>query len=108
MKRLMRNYLGQSTVEYVLLLATVMFIVGLVMRSPLFAELLGEDSSFFTALKERMEYSYRYAHEPLNGVDPAGSGRDDSPYANVRSHTSYAADDGSSRFAGNTTPYPGP
>lgn len=108
MKRLMRNYLGQSTVEYVLLLATVMFIVGLVMRSPLFAELLGEDSRFFANLKKRMEHSYRYTHIPIDRVIPDDSGRDDSPYGNVRSHTSYAADDGSSRFAGNTTPYPGP
>lgn len=107
MKILLRKNSGQSTVEYVLLLATVMFLVGLVLRSPLFADLLGEDSNFFNALKERMEYSYRYAHGP-SGVDPAGSGRDDNPYSDPKQHTSYAADNGTSRFAGNTSPYPGP
>ena len=109
MKQLLRTDRGQSTVEYILLLVTVMFLVGLVMKSPLFADLLGDDSNFFRVLKNRMEYSYRYAHEPTGGVDPSGSGRDDGPLSDPKSHTSYAADDdNSSRFAGNTSPYPGP
>lgn len=104
MKRILRSNLGQSTVEYVLLLATVMFFVGLVMRSQLFANLLGDDSNFFNALKERMEYSYRYTHLPAPGIDPAGSGRDDTPYSDPRAHESYAAG-GSSRFSGNIREY---
>lgn len=95
---------GQSTIEYVLLLATVMFLVSLVLRLPQFAELTGEDSGFFNALKNRMEYSYRYTQVPENGSDPSGSGRDDSPYSNPRQHPSYSVD-GRSRFTGNTRVY---
>lgn len=89
---------GQSTIEYVLLLSVVMLLVAVVLRSPLFADLLGEDSSFFKILKDRMEYSYRYTHA---GV------RADSGVENIvdpKQHDSYAKN-GLSRFAGAVDEY---
>lgn len=89
---------GQSTIEYILLLAVVMLLVSVVFKSPLFTELLGEDSSFFKVLKNRMEFSYRYTH--------AGN-REDSGLENITSaaqHESYSKNS-KSRFAGATTEY---
>lgn len=91
---------GQSTVEYILLLSVVMLFIALVLRSPLFADLLGENSSFFQALKDRMEYSYRYTHLGTR------SGSGDENITDPKLHDSYS-DDGSSRFSGATEPYGG-
>jgi len=91
---------GQSTVEYVLLLALVMFLVSTVIRSPRFQEYFGENSAFFTMLKDRMEYSYRYTQLG----NRAGSGRED--INDPKNHDSYAKD-GSSRFATSAEPYGG-
>jgi hypothetical protein len=88
---------GQSVIEYVLLLAVVMFLVATIFRSQLFTDLFGQDSSFFAALKERMEYGYRYTHGGLE----AGSGRVDQ---SADAHPSYR-ESGGSRFAGATSPY---
>tara|TARA_R110002049_G_scaffold49511_5_gene141613 strand:+ start:1948 stop:2244 length:297 start_codon:yes stop_codon:yes gene_type:complete len=89
---------GQSTIEYILLLAVIMLMVSVVFRSPLFADLLGEDSSFFKILKDRMEYSYRYTHA---GVE------EDSGLENITTpvnHDSYSKDS-RSRFAGDLAAY---
>lgn len=98
MKRIKEK--GQSTVEYVLLLAVVMFLIGLVMRSPRFQALIGEDAEFFALLKNRMEFSYRFTHTGSR----AGAGRED--ISDPKNHDSFA-DDGRSRFAGATDPYGG-
>ncbi len=94
----MTKQAGQSTIEYVLLLAVIMLLVSIVFRSPLFADLLGENSSFFKVLKDRMEYSYRYTHAGLK--EDSGLEVITSP----TSHDSYAKD-GRSRFAGETSEY---
>ena len=89
---------GQSTIEYILLLAVVMLMISVVFKSPLFSDLLGKDSSFFKILKDRMEFSYRYTH--------AGA-REDSGLENISSaaqHESYAKNS-KSRFAGATSAY---
>jgi hypothetical protein len=83
-------------IEYVLLLAVVMFLVATIFRSQLFTDLFGQDSSFFAALKERMEYGYRYTHGGL-GVDNGAP-----PPPEI--HPSYR-ESGGSRFAGATSPY---
>lgn len=91
---------GQSTIEYVLLLAVVMLLVSIVLRSPLFADLLGKDSSFFKALKDRMEYSYRFTH--LDSEEDAGLKDIRAP----ESHDSFSKG-GRSRFIGATDEYTG-
>ncbi|MBH47953.1 MAG: hypothetical protein CME71_07245 [Halobacteriovorax sp.] len=99
----MKKYLqqkGQSTIEYVLLLAVVMLLVAIVLRSPLFADLLGEDSSFFKVLKHRMEFSYRFTHL---GVEPDVGLKD---ITTPEQHDSYSKG-GRSRFIGATDTYLG-
>jgi len=89
---------GQSTIEYILLLAVVMLLISVVFKSPLFIELLGEDSSFFKILKDRMEFSYRYTHAGLK----EDSGLDD--INSAARHESYSKNS-KSRFAGGTSEY---
>lgn len=91
---------GQSTIEYVLLLAVVMLLISVVFKSPLFSKLLGEDSSFFKILKDRMEFSYRHTHA---GANPDEGQRDISTAAQ---HDSYSKNS-KSRFAGATSEYGG-
>lgn len=91
---------GQSVVEYVLLLAMVMFLISTIFRSPLIADLFGEDSGFFKALKDRMEFSYRFTHLPTNSDDGC-VGADLLPPGE---HCSYR-EGGGSRFAGATEVY---
>lgn len=52
---------GQSTVEYILLFAVVISLVGFVMKSQRFQELFGEDGKFAKTFRSEIEYSYRHA-----------------------------------------------
>ncbi|MDC1173764.1 hypothetical protein OAT67_00080 [Bacteriovoracaceae bacterium] len=55
---------GQTTVEYVLLLAVVISFTVAIFQSQRFQEFMGSDSAFFTVIKTRMEYNYRHAYLP--------------------------------------------
>lgn len=95
---------GQSTVEYVLLLAVVVSLVTSVFNSPTFQEFFGEDSQFFNAIAERMRLDYRYSTKVDSG--------DDIGNARPTAHPSFSQPDGSlSRFFGfqaGGSPYPPP
>lgn len=54
---------GQSTVEYILLLAVVSSMGFTVYNSRFFKQMFGENSSVFDALRKRMEYDYRYTQD---------------------------------------------
>lgn len=56
-----KNTKGQSTVEYILLLAVVIALFSSVYRSKAFQDFLGEDSEFFNTIAERLALDYRYA-----------------------------------------------
>ena len=51
---------GQSTVEYVLLLLVVVTLAYTVFNSRAFKGLLGEDSKFFEAVFKKIAYAYRH------------------------------------------------
>jgi len=52
---------GQSTVEYILLLAVVVSLIFLVVNSDRFRNLMGEGGTFATRIKGEMEWNYRFA-----------------------------------------------
>ena len=58
-----QNELGQSLVEYILLLVVVASLSLVVFKNPKFKSFFGEDSDFFTIIRSRMEYSYRHGSE---------------------------------------------
>ncbi|MCB9060334.1 MAG: hypothetical protein H6622_02295 [Halobacteriovoraceae bacterium] len=58
----MKNIRGQSTVEYILLLAVSMLLMLAVLRSPLFSRFLGGNSDYFATLRSIMTYTYQYGN----------------------------------------------
>lgn len=51
---------GQSTVEYILLLAVIATLVTTLVKSEKFQEVFGEDSLLIDNYKSQLEYSYRH------------------------------------------------
>lgn len=92
---------GQSTVEYILLLAVVASLFFTVSRSQSFQDFFGSNSSFFQTLAERIAMDYRYS----TFVDTG----DAIPSVPPNNHPSFSQPDGStSRFFGydQTSVYP--
>jgi len=83
---------GQSTVEYIMLLAVVMTLFFTIYNSGPFQAFLGEDSDFFNNISERLRLDYRYARR-INADDDIGG----SPVPN---HPSFVDGSGNSRFFG--------
>jgi hypothetical protein len=69
---------GQSTVEYVLLLAVIMVLVYSVLQSDRFKETLGQDSEIFAAMEKYIEYTYRHGGPGL--TDPSTYAGDHETY----------------------------
>jgi len=94
---------GQSTVEYLLLLAVVISLAYTIINSSRFKELLGEGGTLGTTMRLENEWNYRFA-KPRNPTTPASwSG------ANVADHPSYwNAATGSTHFVAPVKPYPTP
>ena len=89
------NQRGQTTIEYVLLLAVIIGLASTVFRSRLFQEVFGADSDFIAALIVRMEYAYR--HGRMGGEDNR----------NYQQHpTFYNREEGKSRFFAPAEAYP--
>lgn len=61
MKKVISN-LGQSTVEYILLLLVVSSIAAVFFKSPLFQDMFGDDSGLFQSLASQIEFSYRHGY----------------------------------------------
>lgn len=59
-KQFLKNERGQTTVEYILLLAVVMIAVTTVFKSDLFKKIFGENGKFSTTFRAEMEFSYRH------------------------------------------------
>lgn len=93
---LLLNSKGQSTVEYILLLAVVLSLSLVVLKSDSFQNFFGKESNFFKAMKDRVEVSYRHAY-----VFPIED--DTTNYSTP--HKSYAQDANTSRFFVGTEPY---
>ena len=52
---------GQSSVEYLMLMAVAIFLVTTVIRSDYFQEFFGEEGQFSTAFRQEIEFGYRNA-----------------------------------------------
>lgn len=91
---------GQSTVEYLLLIAVVISILTTIFNSDLFKNLLGNNGRFAKAIKEETQWNYRHGLQ----------GRQPSPvpikYSGGTHPTYYNQAVGESRFFGPVEPYP--
>lgn len=102
-KRKLLNQIGQSTVEYILLMAVITTISISILKSDVFQNIFGRDSQFFAEFGKRVEFSYRHGH--MGTRDERDS--DDYNYSpSTVSHKSYVMDDGNSRFFIPTDKYP--
>ena len=85
--KILKRKNGQSTVEYILLLTVVMLFVNTVIRSDVFKQFFGGNSTFFQTIATGMARNYRYAsivtESEVIGADP------------VLAHPSFAKDGGS-------------
>ncbi|MBY0516138.1 MAG: hypothetical protein K2P81_04475 [Bacteriovoracaceae bacterium] len=54
---------GQSTVEYILLLAVVISLVYIVINSPLFKQFIGRNGTFAQKMKATTEWNYRFGSQ---------------------------------------------
>ena len=71
---------GQSTVEYIMLLAVITSIVVSVVNSDWFKQFFGPDSEVFERMKSYMEYTYRHGLPGQNGVADYGYGQEHETY----------------------------
>lgn len=90
---------GQSTVEYILLLAVVISLIYLITRSERFRALLGEGGTLATNMKGTTEWNYRFASP---GTDEFSTIN----YPNARHPTYWNGT--TTHFIGPKDPYPAP
>lgn len=102
----LKSQRGQTMVEYILLLAVVLSLVGTFYRSDLFKRLFGKNGLIGATVKSKSEFAYRHAFaiDRQNNSVPT-----DVPRTNrdISSHPSYATPGTStSRFFGARNSYP--
>ena len=93
---MINNSKGQSTVEYILLLAVVVSLALAFLNSPVFKRFVGKDSQLMQKLYVQMSYSYR--HGRMGTVDSSNYEKEHETYFNP--------DEGRSRFFAPVTKYP--
>lgn len=96
------NQAGQSTVEYIMLMALMATLVFGVLKSDPFQEIFGDNSRYFSGLASIIQFSYRHGY--LGDSDE----RDGDNYnysGGTVNHQSYRLDD-TTRFFVPTEPYP--
>ena len=86
---------GQSIIEYLMLMAVIVSLSAVIYRSSTFKNYMGDNSLFFRALRDRMQFSYQYALP--------GSGKVNSSYG--QDHKSYV-ENGETRFFTPAEKYP--
>ena len=93
------NQRGQSTVEYILLLSVIISIFYAVINSARFKQLLGENGTFATRVKNEAEWNYRFS-------SPGNVGFSTIKYE-PKDHPSYFnTAKGTTHFIGPKDPYP--
>lgn len=58
---LLKSNSGQSTIEYVLLLAVIMTFMTTIWNSQVYKDFMGEDSEFFIGIARKIELNYQYS-----------------------------------------------
>lgn len=91
---------GQSTVEYVLLLAVVVAILAAIVNSAAFRDRFGEGGRFAKAIKGELQWNYRFGSQ---GREP-GTVR--IPYPGGTHPSYYNGTRNTSHFFGPKEPYP--
>lgn len=102
--RILKNNLGQSAVEYILLLAVISSLSYTFYNNKRFKDLIAGKDGMFATMKKGMSYSYRYGLEY----------KQDTPFEekmgfsyNTKAHdTYYNAKDNSSHFFTGSEIYP--
>jgi hypothetical protein len=85
---LSHNQKGQSVMEYLLLLFVVVSLSTAFITSDAFKSIMGENSFFFTKLKEKQEYSFRHAQYTDTNDDSTYNGPQHHSYKNPESNNS--------------------
>lgn len=91
---------GQSTVEYILLLAVIIAIATTILNSTKFKNLLGKNGRLATMMKQETEWNYRH------GLPGRQQGAIIIRYPNGSHPTYFNAAKGTSHFIGPRDPYP--
>lgn len=94
------NQNGQSAVEYIMLLAVISVLTFSVINSDRFKDFMGPDSSFFAAVRSRIEFSYRHGYSKPVEDDKTNNG-----YGGFH-ETYYNFEKGQSRFFSGVERYP--
>lgn len=89
---------GQTTVEYILLIAVAVIAVNTVFRSDAFKKIFGADGKFSKTFRSEMEYSYRHTLRGRKPYQPPN-------YSSGR-HESYIWRGNQTRFFGAKDKYP--
>jgi len=97
--QLLKNDSGQSTVEYILLMAVITTLVAALYESDAFQDFFGENGKFAKAYREELQYNYRHA---LFGRGAIGT-----RVYGTAEHDSYSGVNGeATRFFGPLDKYP--
>jgi len=92
------NQRGQSTVEYILLLAVVISLIYTVINSARFKDIVGEGGSFANKMKNSMEWNYRFGSQGTEGFSTI-------QYPGGRHPTYFNSSTGFTHFIGPIKPY---
>lgn len=102
--RLLRNNLGQSAVEYILLLAVISSLSYAFYNNKRFKSFLAGKDGMFAIMKKGISYSYRYGLEYTQDISLDEKMQFE--YTNNKHDTYYNPKDNASRFFTGTEPYP--
>ncbi|MDO9182972.1 MAG: hypothetical protein Q7U04_11220 [Bacteriovorax sp.] len=102
--RLLKNNLGQSAVEYILLLAVISSLTYTFYNNKKFKDLMAGKDGMFASMKKGMGYSYRYGLEYSSSVPVEIKMQFE--YGSNAHDTYFNGSDGHSHFFTGTDAYP--
>ena len=101
---LLKNNLGQSAVEYIMLLAVISSLSYVVLNNKRFKAFVNGKGGMFAMMAQGMSYSYRYGIDLKPGVDP--SAKMSFEYATREHDTYFNTETTNSRFFSGKASYP--
>lgn len=101
---LLRNHLGQTTVEYILLLAVITSLTYTFYNNKRFKNFLAGKEGMFAIMKNGMSYSYRYGLDYKQNVE--FDEKMQFEYTSNKHDTYYNSKDNTSRFFAGAVAYP--